>query len=382
VSPIQEDTIRSLAAFRVDQGQVVTLYLDVDGRRWPRYQDCEARVERMVRRRLERAAANGDTAVADALRRVEAHVKGGIDRSRTRGLAIFASGSELWEVFELPVSVRDQLVVNQTPHVRQLEAVVDNHCRLGVLLADRQRARMFVFELGELVDRSELFDQLPRHDDDRGDWDRDHVRDHVAVAAHHHLRRAAQVAFEVYKQRPFDHLVLGAPDEMAKELERELHSYLRDRLADRISVPVTAGEAEIRDAALEVERSLERARQAALVGRLRAAVAVGNGRRQDTTGRGGGVAGLEAVLTALFERRVDTLIVSDGFETPGWRCRGCGYLATRGRTCPFCGAEMHLLDDVVEDAIEEALLQSCRVEVVVGNADLDVMGSVGALLRF
>lgn len=381
MTPIQEDTIRSLAAFRADEGQVVTLYLDVDGRRWPRYQDCEARVDRMVRRRLERAAANGDTAVAEALRRIEAHVKGGIDRSRTRGLAIFASGSELWEVFELPVPVRDQLVVNQTPHVRQLEAVVDNHCRLGVLLGDRQRARMFVFELGELVDRSEVFDQLPRHDDDRGDWDRDHVRDHAAVAAHHHLRRAAQVAFEVYKQRPFDHLVLGAPDEIANELERELHSYLRERLADRISVPVTASETEIRAAALEVERALERASEAALVGRLRAAVALGNGRRQEG-GRGSGVAGLDPVLAALFERRVDTLIVSDGFETQGWRCRGCGYLATRGRTCPVCGTEMQLLDDVVEDAIEEALLQSCRVEVVVGNADLDVMGSIGALLRF
>ena len=43
---------------------------------------------------------------------------------------------------------------------------------------------------------------------------------------------------------------------------------------------------------------------------------------------------------------------------------------------------MELVDDVVEEAIEAALAQSCRVEVCRDNADLDVLGRVGALLRF
>jgi hypothetical protein len=40
------------------------------------------------------------------------------------------------------------------------------------------------------------------------------------------------------------------------------------------------------------------------------------------------------------------------------------------------------VDDLVEDAIEGALAQSCHVEICVGNADLDVMGRIGALLRY
>jgi hypothetical protein len=43
---------------------------------------------------------------------------------------------------------------------------------------------------------------------------------------------------------------------------------------------------------------------------------------------------------------------------------------------------MHRVDDVVEEAVEVALTQSCRVAVCEGNADLDVMGRIGALLRF
>ena len=43
---------------------------------------------------------------------------------------------------------------------------------------------------------------------------------------------------------------------------------------------------------------------------------------------------------------------------------------------------MYAVDDVVEEAVEEALAQSCDVQVCVGNADLDVLGRIGALLRY
>jgi peptide subunit release factor 1 (eRF1) len=99
-------------------------------------------------------------------------------------------------------------------------------------------------------------------------------------------------------------------------------------------------------------------------------------------GVGSGVAGLDAVLRALVEHRVDTLLVSDGFEVPGWRCRNCDHLAKVGRSCPLCGTDMDQVTDVVEEAVESALAQSSRVIVCDGNADLDCLGRIGALLRF
>jgi hypothetical protein len=40
------------------------------------------------------------------------------------------------------------------------------------------------------------------------------------------------------------------------------------------------------------------------------------------------------------------------------------------------------VSDIVEEAVEEALAQSCRVTICVDNPDLDVMGRIGALLRY
>lgn len=371
--PISESRIRDLAGFKGEDAPVTSLYLDVDGRRRIRPRDYEMALERMLRPARERECQNGHGSVCDDLRRIEEHVKGGIDRSRTRGLAIFAcSAHDLWEVVELAVPLRDRLVVNHTPYVRELEAVVAQRERIAVLVADRQRARLFLFEQGELLEKQEHFDHLPRHDDDGGQLGKDQVAGHAAVAAQRHFRRAASAAFGLFQEQGFDHLMLGGPDEVTAELERELHAYLRERIAARVHLGLHVSDNEIRQAAEHVEAEMERAREAAAVDRLRQAVASG----------GGGVAGAGPVLEALVARRVDTLLVSEGFEAPGWRCTSCGWVGTRGRRCPLCDADMDQVADVVEEAVEEALTQACKVVVCRDNADLDVQGRIGALLRY
>ena len=371
MAALTEEAIRELAGLKGTAAPVTSCYLDVDGRRFLRHRDYEMELDRLLRR--ARTDANGDASVAKDLERIAGFVKQGFDRSNVRGLAMFScTADDLWRVFPLPVPVRSQLVVNHSPYVSQLEAVIDEYEPIAVLLADKQRARMFVFELGELVEKNELFEQLPRHDDDGGTWRKDHVQSHAAELAHQHLRHAADVAFHVFQQQGFNRLILAAPDEIAGELERDLHPYLHARLVARVHLPITASEQEIREAALEVEANVERQQEAELVERLREGVATG--RR--------GVAGLGPVLQAIVERRVDTLLVSQGYTEAGWRCPGCGFVGTVGRRCPVCQKEMHQVDDVVEEAVEDAVAQSCRVEVCVGNADLDVLGRIGALLRY
>ena len=368
---IAENVIRSLAGFRGERAPVTSCYLDVDGRRHLRQQDLEHEVGAVLKE--ARQKANGHDSVRRDLHRIEELVKGGLDRSRTRGLAIFAcSAHDLWEVIPLPVRVHNQVVINHMPAVSQLEAVIEDSAALGVLLADKQRARMFVFELGDLVEHSERFDELPRDYDSRGERERGDVAHHRDELKHQHLRHAAAVALAVYQAKGFDHFVIGAPDEIAGELQSLLHPYLRDRLFGRVHLPVGAGVEDIRAAAVDVEQQVERKKEDALVQRLREAVA--------TQRRG--VAGLGPVLDAIGDRRAETVLVSQDYRAPGWRCGACGAIGLVGRICNRCSGAMDAIDDVVEEAIDEALSQSCRVEICVGNADLDVLGRIGALLRY
>lgn len=367
------DTIRQLAGFRGGGAPVVTCYLDVDGRRHVRRQDVVDELDQLLR-----GVRSGEAAHQSAkdLERIERYVSHDLERSHARGLVIFSCAPrDLFEVIPLPVPVVSRVVINSAPAVGQLEAIVEQLERLGVLLVDQQRARMFVFQFGELVDRSELFEEKPRNYDAIGERDQagyDKAEHHVDELVQQHLRHAADVAFGLFQQDGFERLSVGAPAELQSTLEGLLHPYLRDRLCRSIGVNVSASLPEIRAAAIELEAEVEREKEAALVARLREAV--GQGSR--------GVAGLEATLRALVERRVDVLFVSQGYHETGWRCARCGYLCHKGPTCPVDGTQMERVDDIVEEALDEAIGQSCTIEICDGNADLDVMGRVGALLRY
>ena len=168
---LDDETIRTLAGFRDADPPVTTCYLDVDGRRLPGHGDVEGvRGARAPRRPATSGRPHG---TPPSVRRPRAHgaVRPGPGPGTIRGLAMFScSAGGFWEVHELPVRVTNQLVVEPLPSMRQLEAVLEEQERIGVLLVDRQRARMYVFELGELVDHTERFDELVRHgEDDRGE---------------------------------------------------------------------------------------------------------------------------------------------------------------------------------------------------------------------
>ncbi len=172
---ITEAAVRELAGFRGQGAPVTTCYLDVDGRRLSRHRDYEQEFDRILR--SARVRANGNASVGQDLQRIEDYVKGGFDRSHTRGLAIFSCSDEaFWHVLPLPVPVRSRVIVNQAPAVSQLESLTQEFDRFGVLLADKQRARMMVFHFGELVDHSDLLDELPRDYDTRGHSDQGDVQ--------------------------------------------------------------------------------------------------------------------------------------------------------------------------------------------------------------
>ena len=158
------------------------------------------------------------------------------------------------------------------------------------------------------------------------------------------------------------------------DLERQLHPYLRKIYQGRIDVAPGASLDEIGRVVTIVDADIARAREAALVARLRDVVGLPAGR--------GGVAGIDKVLDALADHRIECLVVSDGFETEGWHCPSCGRLAVVGPACPSCATTMESVPDVVSEAIDAAATERARVQLCVGNADLDVLGRIGALLRY
>ena len=68
-----------------------------------------------------------------------------------RGAAIFScSQSDFFRAYPLAVPVRNLIHISDRPSVKPLAALLDNYGGYGVVLVDKQGARLFFFHMGEL----------------------------------------------------------------------------------------------------------------------------------------------------------------------------------------------------------------------------------------
>jgi peptide chain release factor subunit 1 len=366
--------LRRLAEWDPDGVPITSVYLTVDGRRYPRKADYEVRLEELLRRAKAQAEGLGREALRSVrcdIGAIEAHVREEFERGDTRGLAIFSShDAGLWEDVRVPRPVRDRVVVAPTADVLPLEHLLETHPTVCVALVDYAKARLFLSELGRIEELFDVWDEVPgRHD--QGGWAQMRMQRHVDDHRHRHLRKVAETLFGLWKRRPFDHLILAGPAEGHLELERELHAYLRQRVRARIAMPIVATAEEVLARTLEVEEEVERRLQRERIGQLTDAAASGRG----------AVLGLAPTLAALGDGRVAELLVSLDSSAPGARCPSCGTLAARGGSCARCGAALEPVADVVEAAVASALRQGCRVETLVVE-DLAESDGIGGFLRF
>jgi peptide chain release factor subunit 1 len=293
-----------------------------------------------------------------------------IAQNGTRAVAVYAcQPADLLEVVRLNHPVDFAVVLGRSPYIEPLvaEAGEEHWC---VLLVNRRNARFFIGDGGGLEETDRVEDDV-HSQHDQGGWSQSRYQRGVEKEKDDHLVHVGDVAFTRFKEGRFERLLIGAPDELANDIEQKLHPYLRERIVGRLHLDVENSSIEdVRSAAGQATEDWRRRCEREALDRLTEGV-----------GRGGrGAAGLAAVLQALNEQRVETLLVGDGFRSPGGRDSATGMLHP-GDHGPD-GQELEHCEDIVEPAIEKAVEQSAKVIKVRHHDDLGPLGGIGAVLRY
>jgi peptide chain release factor subunit 1 len=377
---LSRDDVEALRQREAKPGSpVLSVYLDTD-------QSREINIERgfevvlkdMLReigQKLDKATRKEFDADAERVQQfVEEY------RDVKRGLAVFCDASDkfLWHK-ELNVNMRNGAKWNETPYVRPLIEILDEHERYGVVLADRRQARFFTIFLGEIEEHARTEAQLDvRHINSPGT---DHIESQMTIQhkadqhAHNHLKHAAELTAGLANIREFDRLILAGTDEATSELHGLLPKALRARVVRKIPLPVEASEAQVLEATSKIEEEVERQHEAELVEQL---ITAGAKREK-------GVLGLNETVLAMQEGRVWQLVYADGFVANGAQCANClGLLAKDTGPCDYCNGPVQVVDDLIGLLAERVLDMQGKVEQVGGPAAerLRKVGSVGAFLRY
>jgi peptide chain release factor subunit 1 len=375
LTALDRSLLRRLAEWDGGGAPITSVSLSVDGRAYPRRADVEVRLAELLRRArersdsMDRSAARSVRADTKAMSRF---VRDEFERGGTRGLAMFsASAAGLWDVVQVPRPLTHRAMVGPIVDLVPLEIVLETYKRSALALVDYQDARLFVVEMGQIEEVGGVADDVPgRHD--RGGRAQTRMQRHVDDHRARHLRRVADRLFALWRRRRFERLVLAGPAEAHRELEPELHDYVRRCVGSHAVLPIGAGAEQVLAKVLEVEEEAERESEREVLRRLEAALG----------SREGGVAGVEPTLEALSAGRVGELVVSHRMSSPGARCPSCGRLLMRASRCPTCGSATERIPDVVEAAVAVAFRSGARVEAVVEDESMRSFDGVGALFRF
>ena len=304
--------------------------------------------------------------------------------NQTRAKAVFAYGREnFWREFDLPPDLLGtQLYVNRRFHLKPMATLLTVRPHVGIVLIDRQRARLFDLRLDEpkkedvLKEQLDLFQPVFRRgkSDGYAGYDAGHTERRVADDVLHHFRTVASVLKERTEKGGWEQLIVGCQEKNWFDFEPQLHSYVRQRVLGHFSIEVTNQNLdEIRQWATKVVREAQDNQRKQLV---KDVISHARGHRR-------GVTGLRRVLKALQIGEVQTLVMSANFHARAVECSSCGYVDSHMvKFCHACGRSTLELEDVGDALVPMAIRRDIQLYLVKDNQELDNAGNIGALLRF
>jgi peptide chain release factor subunit 1 len=368
-----EQDLNELVAFRSESAPVLSLYLNVD----PTRQTTEQ--YRLTLRSLLKEVA-GEASPAD-VEAVEQYLSFARDW-QGKGVALFScQAADFWRSYSLAVPVHNRAYVSHRPYIKPLSDVLDAYGRYGVILVGREGARLFLFNLGELVEATGTLGEQVRHTKHGGASGVTGMRGGVAARAarredavvQRNLKEVVDVAGAFCDQNACTRLVLGGTDETINRLHNMLPKALQDKVIGSFSVDLSATQMDVQARSMDLIEQVAQKREVELVEEMIAGWKRGSG----------AAAGLSDTVAALQERRARLLLVAAGYEASGQRCPSCRYLTLGDEVeCPLCGGPMEPVTDIIDTLVHRALEQGTAVEIVRDNAVLQQAGNIGALLRY
>ncbi len=368
-----ERDLSELVEFRSEQSPVLSLYLNVDPTQ--RTTDQYKLTLRSLLKEVGNEARAVDVEAVERFFDFQYDWQG-------KGVAVFScQDADFWRNYSLAVPVHNLTYVYHRPYIKPLTDVLDAYGRYGVVLVDSAGARLFMFNLGELVETTGFLGEEVRRVKHGGASGVAGMRGGAAARAarrgeavvHRNLKEIAEATEAFCITNGCTRLVLGGTEANVSQFFDLLPKAMQDRVIGSFTVDIGAPVSEVQARSMELIEAVAQKRERDLVDDMIA------GWKRAT----GATVGLSDTLAALQEHRPWILLVAAGYEASGYRCTSCRYLMIPERDeCPLCGGAMEHVEDIVDTMTHRAIEQGVEVEIVRGSKKLEEAGGIGALLRY
>jgi peptide chain release factor subunit 1 len=306
--------------------------------------------------------------------RIVRYLEGEVPPS-VQGLAVFACSAETdwFEVglFDAPFE-RNRVFVSDRPHLYPLARLVDQYRRYAVVLADTNRAQIFVFAVGRTLEREELENVKTKHAK-VGGWSQARYQRHEKNYHIQHAKEVVEMLEKIVRDENIEHIVLAGDEATVIPLLRaEMPKTLEEKVIDALSLGIDTPEHELLDESLTAFRRHDSLTDMEKVERLL------NEYRGDNLG----VAGAPETLAALSNGQVEEMLIAAKANSIIYDKEEVE------KVLKLYPGDVPLPEDLDQRSVADELvrranvLSSARVTFIEVSTRLERLGGVGAFLRY
>ncbi|GEM_PF-81863 len=297
-----------------------------------------------------------------------------------RSVAVFACAPmNFFKAYPLAVPVRDLARVSDRPNVKPLTDLLDIYGGYGVVLVDRQGARVFHFHLGELREQEGTVGEQVKRTKRGGSSSMPGRRGGAAgqtraveETVDRNIKEAVLFAVRFFEEKHVRRILIGGTDDNIALFRSELPKAWQSLVMGSFPMSMTASHLDVLTKAMTIGHQADCERERHMADGVITAAAKG----------GAAVIGLRPTLEALNGGRVQTLLLSENLHMPGWHCQACDHLSVDGQKCPNCNTTMDTVPDAMELAVMAVLRHKGSVELLRPYEAFEQAGGVGAALRY
>jgi len=377
---ISHDDIRQLQHYPSGNDSfILSLYLNVDQSDAANLnRGFETRVDDLFRRVAEDQDSHEDSKqnFETECQRVRQFLRDYVPKGKA--LVVFSdSRHDFWWQRDLQVELPTGLRWSAKPWVRPLLEVIEEHDRFGVVLIDKQHARILAVDAAGMEQQAEILSDVPnKHATtgtdnilSQGQMDRDHTN-HVQS----HAKRVADELAAVIDRMKLNRIVIGGPVEATSMFTATLPKRIQQMIIGMISAPVDASHDRLITELRAVQERAEQEDEAKIVDAMITAAMKGER----------AVLGVSETLGAVHQGRVYRLVIARDFHVEGKECDSCHVLVTdANEKCSFCAGKLEAAPDLINRASHRVLDMGGKVQLVSGEAAVKLAeAGIGAVLRF
>jgi peptide chain release factor subunit 1 len=364
----------SLLTFDAIPAPVISLYLDA------RVNEVGKRnfmpfVRKQLSERVKSYPLNSEerASVEEDFVRIMRYLEEGV-RETSQGVAVFACSAldDYFQVGQFEANFeRNRLIVSERPYLYPLARLIDQYRRYAVVLADTNRAQIFVFAAGRAVEQDNI-ENVKTKRTSVGGWSQARYQRHEENYHLHHVKEVVDALERTVREEQIEEVILAGDEAVVIPiLKEQMSKELQEKVIDVIKLGIDTPEHELFEESLTAFRRHDSLTDMEKVERL-----LGEFRGDNLA-----VAGVPDTLAALSNGQVEELLIAAAADSLKFDEEEVRKVL-----------EVYHADDIPETldarAVADELIRratqmsAARTTFIEDATRLEQLGGVGALLRY